>query len=208
MLQKHLHIRLLSAFFLFAAPALAQDYEYVEERARTEKVEPAKENQRKPPEKEKEKPKTPWRDKVFFGGSFGLQFGTITLIDISPLVGIRLTRQLQIGTGFSYKYFKNNRYRPPYSTTILGGRFFARYQVIDNLFLHLEHESFGFETRDSTGRKIGRRWYHNVLVGGGYSQPLGRRSALNIFILYNLNHRPSRPSVYSSPWITRIDITF
>ena len=33
-------------------------------------------------------------DRMFFGGNFGLQFGNPTLIDISPLVGFRMTERL------------------------------------------------------------------------------------------------------------------
>lgn len=45
-------------------------------------------------------------NRVFFGGNFGLQFGTITNIEVSPLVGYRVTRDFSIGTGITYIYLK------------------------------------------------------------------------------------------------------
>lgn len=30
---------------------------------------------------------TPFRDRLYFGGNFGLQLGTSTFVDVSPLVG-------------------------------------------------------------------------------------------------------------------------
>ena len=41
-------------------------------------------------------------DRIFYGGNLGLQFGTITFIDASPLIGYRLTDKLSLGTGISY----------------------------------------------------------------------------------------------------------
>ena len=52
--------------------------------------------------------KPPLRERLFFGGNFGLQFGTVTNIEISPLAGIYLTPRLAVGPGIRYEYFKSN----------------------------------------------------------------------------------------------------
>ena len=43
-------------------------------------------------------------NRVSVGGNFGLQFGTVTAIDVSPEVMIRVVDQLHLGVGFSYDY--------------------------------------------------------------------------------------------------------
>ncbi|MBE0663687.1 MAG: hypothetical protein IH597_14625 [Bacteroidales bacterium] len=42
----------------------------------------------------------------FVGGNVGLQFGYVTLIDVSPMVGYMLTDRFALGTGLTYKYYR------------------------------------------------------------------------------------------------------
>jgi len=37
--------------------------------------------------------KPPIKDRLYYGGNFAAQFGTITFIDVSPLVGVMLTEK-------------------------------------------------------------------------------------------------------------------
>src|SRR4030043_1944221 len=66
-------------------------------------------------------------DRLFFGGNFGLMFGTITNIEISPLVGYYITPKLAAGTGIRFEYFREKGYYEPYHTIIWGGNIFSRY---------------------------------------------------------------------------------
>lgn len=72
----------------------------------------------------------------FTGGSFGLQFGTITAIDISPILGYRFTENIVAGIGATYQYYRNGRYIPAVQTDIYGGRTFVRFYFLQKLFLH------------------------------------------------------------------------
>lgn len=162
------------------------------------------------------------RDRIFFGGNFGLQFGTVTDIEISPLAGIYLTPRLAVGPGIRYEYFKSNY--PgyvPYETHIYGGTAFARYMVIKDLsetiglglnfglFGHAEYEILSLESKyfeiGAPPDIDGRFNLHSVLLGGGIFQPIGRRGGLLIMILWNLNETASSP--YSNP-IFRIGFNF
>ena len=42
----------------------------------------------------KKKWKDNFQNRIFYGGNLGLQFGTVTMIDISPMVGYKLTEKL------------------------------------------------------------------------------------------------------------------
>ena len=158
-------------------------------------------------------------DRIFFGGNFGLLFGTITDIEISPLVGYYITPRLAAGLGGRFEYLKNKGYVIQYETTIYGGSLFSRYIVIRDIgqginvglntgiFAQAEYEMLSLDKEyfNPYTSEPGRFLEHSVLVGGGIIQPIGRRSALLFTILYNLNESSHSP--YSNP-IIRLGFTF
>jgi len=140
------------------------------------------------------------RSRIFTGGNLGLQFGTITFVDISPLVGYWFTDQLAGGIGATYMYYKDDRYSPSYKTDVYGGRVFGRYYPIDFLFGHAEYEILSYKAIaynfPYTSERINST---NILVGGGYEQQLGEYSTFSIMVLWNLNDKPN--SIYTNPII-------
>lgn len=139
-------------------------------------------------------------DRVFFGGNLGLQFGTYTFIDVSPLVGYEITEKLSAGVGFTYLYYKDRIY--DYSTNIYGGRVFTRYNIIENFFAHGEYEILNLETFDLIDKRMN---ITNILVGGGYRQHIGGRTYFNLLVLWNINESAYSP--YQNP-IIRGGISF
>ena len=162
------------------------------------------------------------RDRIFFGGNFGLSFGNTTSIVISPIAGYRITPRLSSGLGIRYEYFK---YNYPgyvaYYTHIFGGSVFSRYMIINSIadavglgglntgvFLQGEYEMLTLEREYfdlANPHSHGRFNLHSVLVGGGIFQPIGRRSGLMISVLWNLNE--SYNTIYANP-IFRFGFTF
>lgn len=146
-------------------------------------------------------------DRLFFGGNLGLQFGTITIIDVSPLAGYKITDRLAAGIGITYQYYNDKRFTPAFSTSIYGGRVFSRFTVIENLFAHVEYEVLNYDALfvDPYGYfNKDRVTANNFYVGGGYRQSIGGKAALEILILYNLNE--SAQSLYQNP-IMRMGIS-
>src|SRR5262245_31300043 len=85
------------------------------------------------------------KEKLFFGGNFGLGFGSIsTLINVSPQVGYRFNRHLAAGAGVnfiysSYKYeWTSPQYKEAYGVT--GLNIFGRVYPIDYILLQLQPE--------------------------------------------------------------------
>jgi hypothetical protein len=158
-------------------------------------------------------------DRLFCGGNFGIMFGTVTNIEISPLVGYYLTPRLAAGGGIRFEYFRDKGYYEPYQTTIYGGSLFSRYTIIRNLgeglkiglntgiFAQAEYEALSLEREyfEPPYTEDGRFTVHSVLIGGGLIQPLGRRSAFLITVLYNLNETARSP--YTNP-VIRIGFNF
>lgn len=131
--------------------------------------------------------KIPFRDRLFFGGNVGLSFGSLTFIQIAPLVGVRLTDKLGVGLGPSYSYYSDRRdSRLKFTTETSGGRAFAQYRVHESIMLYSEYELLSMEVPDLLYTRLERRNINSLFVGGGYLAPIGQRSAVMISVLYNV----------------------
>lgn len=150
-----------------------------------------------------EKTRSKLREKLFFGGGLGLQFGTITQIDVMPLVGYRVIPNLATGLSFTYKYYNNSLYH--YSTSVYGGGVFIRFIAFRNFFAHAEYEMLNLDVMDPVTGDISREWVESILVGPGYRQPLGEHSFFYIMMLWNLNETYKSP--YTNP-IFRVGFIF
>lgn len=165
-------------------------------------------------QKEKEEA-PPLRERLFFGGSLGLQFGTITDIEVSPVAGLWVLPRVAVAIGPDYRYYK---FRDT-ETNIYGGHGYVQFMVIQNLnnvlplgantgiFVQLQNELLSLQ---SSFWKIppyaSERFFINtVLAGPGISQQMGRRSSMNLAVLWPLNQ--SMYDLYSSPEF-RILFTF
>ena len=150
---------------------------------------------------ENSKPKETFASHLYFGGGFGLQFGSMTLIEISPLAGYKITPKFSIGVSPTYKYYHYNNYYGQgldLKTNVFGGSIFSRYFVFENIFAHVEYESLAYNT-EVPGFTVTRQQYNSFFVGGGYNQRIGGKSAMYILVLWNLNDTQYSP--YSNPVI-------
>ncbi len=161
-----------------------------------------------------------WRDRLYFGGNISLAVGSVTAIEIAPLAGYRITPRWSAGLGLNYEYYKSSGRDfgsisvSSYSTSIYGGNLFTNYVFLKNfptdgisLLAQTEYEALSLERKyfldyTSSGRFI----LHSIFVGGGIRQRLGRRSSLNVLLLWNLNETQYSP-YYSNP-ILKFNFTF
>lgn len=157
----------------------------------------------------------PLKDRLFYGGSFGLQFGSVTDIQVSPIIGIWVLPRLAVAAGPNYRYYKDYFM----STDIYGGRAYAQYVLIQDInsiipvgmhtgiFLHCENELLSLKSSSwKDPPYTSERFYLNtVLAGAGLSQQIGRRASFNIMVLWALND--SYYNIYSNPEI-RLAFTF
>jgi hypothetical protein len=156
-----------------------------------------------------------FKERLFYGGNLGLQFGTITDIQVSPVIGYWVLPRVAVALGPTYTYYKDN-----YSeTAIYGAKGYVEFAVIQDLssviplgghtgiFLHLEDEllslnSYFWKWQNSytpqSSYNSERFFLNTVLVGGGISQHLGRRSTLNFMVLWPLDNPYN---IYNNPEI-------
>lgn len=154
--------------------------------------------------------KPPLRERLFYGGSFGLQLGTYTDIDVSPVIGLWVLPRLNIAAGPKYRYIKYGSER----ANIYGGRAYTQFMFVkdlDNmiplgvhlgLFLQAEDEFFWFRYTDGTDND--ELFSNAALLGAGISQPLGMRSSVNLSVMWAVD---DPYDFYGDPEL-RITITF
>ncbi len=158
----------------------------------------------------------PIKERLFYGGSLGLMFGTITDIQVSPVIGFWVLPRVAVAVGPTYRYYKDQIDR----TSIYGGRSYLQLVVIKDLslvlpmgvhtgvFLHFEDELLSLKTsfwKNPPPYQSDRFYVNTVLAGAGISQQIGRRSSLNFMVLWPLND--SGYNIYSKPEI-KISFTF
>jgi hypothetical protein len=139
----------------------------------------------------------PLKERLFYGGNFGLQFGTITDIQVSPVIGLWVLPRINVAIGPDYRFFN---YRGD-KTHIYGGKVYTELVVLrninsvipigtnTNIVVHVEDELLSLESAYFRYyAPVPKRFYQNtVLAGGGLSQQVGRRSSINIMGLWVLN---------------------
>jgi hypothetical protein len=158
------------------------------------------------------------RDRIYFGGDFSLMFGTITFIEVSPIAGYRFTPRFSSGFGITYQYYREKTYlNTIVKSNIYGGRVFSKYLFLKDLneFIpvglhaglqgYCEYEFLNLPSFFSLMHDSGRFWLHSFYVGGGLELPVGRRTSMNLLVLFNLNDTGESP--YSNP-VVRIGFVF
>lgn len=149
--------------------------------------------------KPEEREQLPLLDRMFWGGSFGLQFGTYTSVSLLPVVGLRATETFWLGAGAVYHYQSHRSL----SLHNYGARAFAQQQVFNNFLIHAEYEQLSVEylrQNFSTNTFDKARLSKGIPMAGlGYRQRIGERGAADILVLYNFND--TSPSPYSNPVI-------
>ena len=138
--------------------------------------------------------------KFFTGGNIGVQFGNQTLFNISPMLGYNITKNLGVGIGGTYQYFhyKNTTYNNTFSINEYGGRAFARYIVIYNIFAYAEYEVLNLQRFDQYGAINNNRFFvSSAFLGPGYRERIGEKAYIYIMLLWNFNETIESP--YNNP---------
>lgn len=175
-------------------------------------------------DKDKEEDKEKFTDNLFFGGSLWASFGTITRVEIAPVIGYHISPRFDAGIGGKYLFYKTTALANTglsddfkFSAHIYGGSVFTRYVLVKDLnkylpftfhgrlTTHIEYEGLNMPSDFKPEKSGSRFWSHNYWVGGGLQQKIGKKAYFNIFVLYNLNQKSYQ--LYDNPTI-RIGVNF
>jgi hypothetical protein len=155
------------------------------------------------------------KERLFYGGSLGLQFGGITDIQLSPVIGFWVLPRLAVALGPDYRGYKDHYGR----TDIIGGSAYTQIVIIQDLnnliplgmhygiFLQAEDELLSLESLywKKLPVKSDRFFINTPMAGAGITQPLGKRTSLNMAVLWTLV--TPEYDMYSNPEI-RVSIIF
>ena len=135
-------------------------------------------------------------DRVYTGGGFGFSStSNETFLSLSPLAGYMITRKLSVGLGITYQYYNNSFYNA--DDHRYGGKVFVMQMLVYQFFLYGEYNFINLNPQPWQ-ESFPRETYTRTMLGGGFSQPLGRAS-FNVIAAYDLSHNNSSP--YASPWV-------
>jgi hypothetical protein len=161
------------------------------------------------------KSKSDWRKKIYVGGYFGMSFGSsYTNIDISPIVGYRITDDFSMGLGVIYTYYS---YEVPnfnfgtqkYSFSNWGARVNANYVLFKFIALGAEYQYITtdiFDGYDVSNSATFRKEGINILfVGGGISQRVGGNASVYVMAYYDLLQDKYSP--YGNNIVWRIGVS-
>lgn len=153
-------------------------------------------------QKKKDKPPAWKLNRWYTGGNVSLGLGTITYVQLAPLVGYKLTEKYSLGAGVNLSLYYNNIYGQ--SLAVYGGRIFNRYILSDNIFLHAEYLQLNYPTYDITGQ-LTRKFYPRLFAGAGYTTSVGGGVSFYALFLYDVLWRKTN-SAFATPLSIRAGI--
>lgn len=126
------------------------------------------------------------KSKLFFGGNFALNFGNITIINISPQIGYRFNRFLAAGVGLNGQYssfrrqYINGQTASRENYGVAGFNVFGRVYPIQQVLLQVQPEAnYTWGKLKTYGPpdqvlKLEGKIVPSVLLGAGAAIPAGR----------------------------------
>ena len=112
----------------------------------------------------------------WFGGGLGLAFGDVQFISIEPVIGYSISPKLSAGGRLIFRYRKDTRYEPEFSTNDYGAGLFLRYMVARPFYVQGEYEHLNYELQSFDGSSE-RQGFDSVYGGFGVAQPIGTNTA-------------------------------
>ena len=128
-------------------------------------------------------------DDLYWGGDFGMSFGSYTYIRIAPVLYYEAFDDMFIGAGLDYTYYKDVR-NPIYTVegSIWSPRIFSRYFVFEDIFVHAEYQRIYYKDKYSRINPNGWVYEDGIYAGGGYRQWMGNNSYMFIMLLFDLRN--------------------
>jgi opacity protein-like surface antigen len=167
----------------------------------------------KPKQQKQQKPEGFDWSRIVVGGTLGFGMGDNTLaFSVAPMVGYRITDKLAAGIGFGYQYYKQKDFFEvpdlftteihyyDYKASMISASVWARYLILDKLFVHAEYEHNFFSFNDYHYNSSGgiesfkeRLDVPSVLLGVGYRQPVSENASVYIMAFYDVLQREYSP---------------
>jgi hypothetical protein len=150
--------------------------------------------------------KPTFTDRLYTGGGFGFSANdSYMYIGVSPVIGYMFTSRFSGGATITYQYFS---YRVPIETSssVYGLSPFLRFNLSRQFFLTTSYNWLNYD-QDIVLAGRQNRYFTRFLVGAGFAQPIGNKSAFVVMAQYDLTYANQVSSPYNSPWVISAGIT-
>ena len=157
---------------------------------------------------EKKKENVAKVNRWFAGGMIGGGFssGGGGYLELSPLVGYKVTPDFHVATRITYIFSSYRDYSGNYNQShTYGGSLLGRYVLLKFLYVQAEFEVLSFN-HYYNGPEGDRNTLTSLYLGGGYYQSFGK-GFTTIGIFYNVLEDPNYYYPYSNP-VIRIGVGF
>ena len=171
-------------FFLFSHIGSAQTEDDVNNDQQAVQSSNSKEPQYSTPPQSKKS----FKERLYFGGYIGLQFGTYTSIDISPLIGYRVTPDFNVGIGVLYNYtsFDYGGTIGQHGYSSWGGRLTANYTLFNFIALGIEYQYRTVEVYNVLEQTFENQGVNILFLGGGIRQKVGGNTYMFLMAYYDV----------------------
>ena len=144
-----------------------------------------------------------WSDAgdIYWGGSINVRFGRTSGIGLYPLVGYKITPRWSAGVRLGYEFWWRSRFSETLTSHAVSGSVFSRYRIIPQIYAHAEGGAGNYD-RSLFTEGGSRVTYPFLFLGGGFSQPLSRRSWLLFEVLYEVIQDVNSPYDGGGPLIS------
>lgn len=157
-----------------------------------------------------------FKDNFFVGGGLGAGFGTYTFVNISPIIGYRITPRLSAALRLMYQYTTYDYYYSGDKVNFSGNDYgvggFIRFMVKGPFYLQGEYEHMNYEDVNYYDGSTIRSSFDSYMAGAGVAQPIGGKAFFFLTAMYNFAYNNISNSntyrvPYNSPWVIRIGVT-
>ena len=155
-------------------------------------------------------PESELMKKLYFGCNLGGQIYSsggynFFYYDLSPNVGYKITDKFSAGIQIVYNNSIETGHGSSVSYNVIGGGVFARYLILNWLFLQVEYDIL---TTPPSYRYSQSRTYSDEKLGGaGFKRNFGGKMSYYITILYDFAAEPNSPYYYS-PIVYRVGVSY
>jgi hypothetical protein len=137
--------------------------------------------------------------RVYYGGSVIVSFGDVNRIGIYPMIAYKFNPKLSLGVEVGYEWLKYDNFDE--TANNYGGSVFARYRFVPRLYGHAEYQMVNYEIFTSTTTSE-REWVPFLLLGGGFSQPMGANAWTYFEVLFDVLNDDKSPYDSGEPFIS------
>ena len=114
------------------------------------------------------------------------------------MAGYKVTSKFSLGAKLNYSFRKDNNSAPQnFTYNNYGGSIFARYNPVPRGYLHAEFNFINYQhyNYNSTTNiyESDRVWVPAVLVGAGYTQPIGPNASAYAEVLFDVLQDKNSP---------------